>query len=1342
MTSPGDPAPGRTASPLTLTTLGPVQLVPPAGTSPLLAPGKPLALITYLALAPRRTARREHLVDLLWADLPPDKARHALRQTIWYLRQLLGAECLVAGRTGEITLEVPLTTDRDQFLAALEAGELERAVAVYQGEFLSGFAAPGGVEFEHWADVERQRLRSAFLRAAETLARRCMDQGHFREAQHLAARARDAARTSEAAWRLLLESHAAGGDQLGFTMEASALSLMLATDQREPEPATQLLLSRGRADRAEASGSSALNPALVGREREFAAIIGAWEMVTRQGGQHLHLSAPAGFGKSRLLADVHRRLRGLGGTVVALRANPGDRAIPYSYLAEMARALANLPGAVGVSPASASSLVALNPVLSARFAAQADTAAGGEALRRRSAALTELLTTISEEQPCALLLDDLHWADAASRQALRPLLDRVGDLRALVLTAARPIAESSVASDSARILALAPLTLVQAGELLASLGQLPQEAWSRRLAEDLTRATGGSPLLLLETLQLAVDRGWLGFSDGSWRCEHPVALAQALREGSALQHRVSNLDELSRRLLVILAVAGTPVSVRQLSRATTVPDRILDDALAGLEQRGLVQRSGDLALPAHDEIAAAALEVATTDSIPSVHAGIATALLEGAEVEPPDLVRAGRHLDLAGRHAELAGVFARYLLALRRRGDPRRVGEIAYEFLGEGTPAADVTRLVRRLPVWNRLSLSSGRAAVIALLCLGAGVAVLGPVARRPPPEAVLLLRDRAAADTNVHRLEIRESDWRAGTPVELGGLERERLPFRLRRWLLAREHPRQPETYDVYLRDSTGSETRLTRYRGDDYFPTWAPDGRGFTWITSKWSPEGADNYDLAYMDLPSRSERRLTSGRPAEAVSYFSPDGTRLLFYRRYDDHVPESCVMPQDASTPPQCLSIPGYLMWNAHGWIDAVQVLLSVDSAGTRLLVRYDLETGAVRVLHRYVRHVWLSPDRRWLAVTVARPREEGRTRLLVHPADDPGRAREVAGVTGVLPELLWLPQAGDQRSYLDSVRIVAPPGGVLRSDAPHRFMLSLRGADGKPVDTPTPAAWSVSDTSVLTIDSTGLARPRRPGNAMVQVTIAGWRGDARLIRVVVARDSFIFRETWDQGIAPQWIAFGEPRPSIVTAPDGRPAFLNGGDGSYTSGAYTRAHWDATDGIGVEVSASVRLSRGQGQVLTMDWVGGLDSLSLGGWDHLGGYMPLRGVLENRQCMTGYPSGEGPTGKVRFGHNAGPWERLIPVDSSLADGHLFRIRLQIFPDGRCGLALDGHPISISDFALPMDLPFALRLGYASYQGQVLHGPLEVWLGVRNDVQWDLLEPRDSMAVLSGAKRRRALP
>ena len=138
-------------APFALRTLGSAALLGADG-GVVLGPGKPLALLAYLALEPRRSATRDHLLDLLWGDLDPEKARHALRQTLWYLKQVLGADALAATR-GEVTLALPLATDVERFLAAVGAGELEPATTLYTGSFLGEFAVPGGVEFEHWADI-------------------------------------------------------------------------------------------------------------------------------------------------------------------------------------------------------------------------------------------------------------------------------------------------------------------------------------------------------------------------------------------------------------------------------------------------------------------------------------------------------------------------------------------------------------------------------------------------------------------------------------------------------------------------------------------------------------------------------------------------------------------------------------------------------------------------------------------------------------------------------------------------------------------------------------------------------------------------------------------------------------------------------------------------------------------------------------------------------------------------------------------------------------------------------------------------------------------------------------
>lgn len=139
--------------PLSLRTLGAFSLDRLTGDGardPILPPGKPLALVTYLALAPRRTASRAMLVDLLWANADPDRARQTLRQTLSQLRALLGDGCLT-GHGHDLTLAGDVATDRDAFLDAVRASDLERCVALYAGHFLADFAVPGGGGFERWA---------------------------------------------------------------------------------------------------------------------------------------------------------------------------------------------------------------------------------------------------------------------------------------------------------------------------------------------------------------------------------------------------------------------------------------------------------------------------------------------------------------------------------------------------------------------------------------------------------------------------------------------------------------------------------------------------------------------------------------------------------------------------------------------------------------------------------------------------------------------------------------------------------------------------------------------------------------------------------------------------------------------------------------------------------------------------------------------------------------------------------------------------------------------------------------------------------------------------------------
>src|SRR6266480_5044428 len=53
---------------------------------------KHLALLVYLALSPETTRARAHLVGLLWAESPDDKARRSLNEAVRRLRTALGED--------------------------------------------------------------------------------------------------------------------------------------------------------------------------------------------------------------------------------------------------------------------------------------------------------------------------------------------------------------------------------------------------------------------------------------------------------------------------------------------------------------------------------------------------------------------------------------------------------------------------------------------------------------------------------------------------------------------------------------------------------------------------------------------------------------------------------------------------------------------------------------------------------------------------------------------------------------------------------------------------------------------------------------------------------------------------------------------------------------------------------------------------------------------------------------------------------------------------------------------------------------------------------------------------
>jgi DNA-binding SARP family transcriptional activator len=1316
-----------------LVTLGGAALMAPAPgdeSALLLGPGKPLALLAYLAFSPGRAASREHLVDLLWSDVDPKAGNHTFRQTVWYLKQRLGEDAFCS-RDSNLVLAAPIESDRDEFLAAIEQGHLDRAVKLYAGDFLPGFAAPGGADFEHWADVERHRMRLMFARAAEALVRRQLSSGHARDALRLARRVRDLDPEDEGGWRLVLESVLSANDAVAGTVEADALEHLLAADERELEPATRTLLEvirQGPPPERGPSGARPLVAELVGREREFSSIIAAWDTARRGPGRHVHVTAAAGLGKTRLLSELHARLRATGSRAVFVRANAGERHVAFAFASDLAARLCTLPGAAAVSPAGADALVALNPSLSSRFlAARADRATEEEALRRRAIAVCEVIAAVADEAPIALLIDDVQWADGASRQVIQTMVERVADSRVLIVTAARPVVEGRVETRGTAAMTLDVLSPAQVAALVSSLGSLPEALWSAGFTDRLHAAAGGSPLLTLGTLQLLSERGVLMLDEQGWECPSPVALAAELGQGSALANRIARLERTQRWILLLLAAAGTPLAFETLREASGSAEDAVQADLGSMEQRGLVVRAGGDWEPGHDEIAAIALEAAGEDARRAAHEALGKALdTPGADVE--QLLRAGQHAAAAGDQDELERLFPRVVRAARRRGDRRPLSQLAVQLLGEGASTEGARRLVRHLPVHIRAGLTS-RSRVGALV--GAvTAAVLVPfviVSRTPPPfpDAVLIVAEKEPhGSVRAYRVELKREGWPPSPALDVTAIG---SPYRMsfpeiafdatpspdgRQWVFRREMADSGGN-ELFLAGPRGSIHRLTYRRGDDMTADWSPDARQVVFSTTRWNAHAWA--DLATLDLASGRARQLTGGDEVDTYATWSPDGTRIAF-SRLDDQA-------HGGTSRHACwVGVVGGEVRCSHAadrwagvlaWYDAREIVAEIDTAGERALVRLNVDTDQMHIVTvDSVAGFRVSRDGRWVAC-YCQAKGQTRGEWYVFPIDNPDRKSRIA----LGPEdasrytLQWVPN-GRPPSPLERL-VVTQPRAAIPVGTTHGLVATGYGATGGEIPLRHLTWWS-SDTAVATAnESTGVVQPRRTGSVMIHVSAGGWRGTWARLRVGEPLTRTVFGESWAGSLEAEWIPFGVPVPRLMTGPGGIRGFLNNGDGTFLSGAYSRRQFDGARGLAMEARLSTPLNTVQYQSVGIELTPQSDSAALAAWDHRTGNPPVMG----HRCGAIYPEGDGDPASVPF---SAAGHLLVPGLSWMRSGSWYTVRIQLFPDGSCGVALNGRPVWRTGAADPSDKPFRVSLWGSSLGSNMLVGPLEVWEGVRGDIDW----------------------
>jgi len=1301
---------------------------------------KALALVIYLACSPTRSASREHLIDLLWSDLETDAAKHALRQHLWHLRRRFG-DVVLTDRRNVVRLGDGLDFDRHDLLAAAEQAHCERVVELYRGEFFPDFAAPGSNEFERWSDVERARLRDVFIRCAEQLVRQWLSSGRSRDGQALARRVRDTEPMAQHGWRLLIEAHISGRDDLGAQVEADAFERHLADEEIEAEPASRALIAAARRGTSQQPAESK-GPfsELVGREAEFAWLVDAWSAAAGGRASGVHIVAPAGFGKSRLLQEFRARLASLRARVVVVRADAGSRSIPLSLASDLVIAIGELPGAGGVTPEAAATLVGLAPALASTYpAVQTSRSGPADEPHARRAAIRDLLAAVAEDRPLAVLIDDFHWSDRESASMLAGAFGALAKQRLLIVVAQRPTDAATSAFIVAKQFTLAPLSESAIAALLASIASLPAAKWCGTLPDELRRATGGSPLLVVETLQLALQRDVLVVTNGEWRCADPRALNELLRAGGAVQQRLLGLSDADRTIVSLLSMAKTALPLDVLANASHQPANDLGDRLAALERSGLVVQAQSGWQIGHDEYASAALSNLPAADARSLHAALGYALIESNDSTGRLRRLAPNQLRLGDAWDRLRLLFSATVTESARRGERRTLTGLASEFLGDEATEVDAERLVALLPLDVRVGLVTPRrkAAALTFALAAPGLAALFAftparnVAVTPDYVALIGFSDGAGGLT-LHELPMTEQALRTDSALVL--TPSTHRPIRLRSMYgnIAAPSPANPDEWlsvramtdsgitDIFLTNTRdGSVQRLTDAAADDTDPVWSPDGKSVVFASDRWSDVG--HQSLALLDLRTRQIRRLTTSDDIDIGSRWSPDGSRIAFARRHADGTQALCTVTVDASdTQCRSLSAGGAPI----GWLSDSVTLVARQADGQVALSRVNVDTGFEWTAGVLPRMPSLSADGHWMLCDCRAIGEKNPALVVIHSDDLTIRRRiAIEGRSSEPTKLLW--RESRTGKYIASV-VLEKGAGQPIVNVPYQLLTVARDKSGGPRSMPV-RTFTVSDTSIAAISEDGTLVGHRAGSVTAHVSVGGWQRDSLRLTIRNNRRETLFAERWQRELEPTWITFGEPRPIITTERTGARAFLTNGDGRFHSGAVTGADYAASNGLSLSTSISTPITFSQWQELELEMNLAVDTAAVGRWNSRAGYIwTYERVTEpNARCGFKYPSG--PEG-IRYGDSfkvhGGDYSVIDSASVAMRTGRRTRLNLQLFPDGRCGLAIDGVAIAIIGAPVPRtsSLPARARLIVMgnSYRTQVLIGPITLQEGVDTTIDW----------------------
>ncbi len=674
-------------SALEIRVLGPLEVLVD-GVPLMVDTRKALAILALLAVD-GRTYAREELAAMLWPEADDESARGALRRTLSVLRAALGDRWLQVDRASAALDRGTTWIDLAELEAASRAPDvatLRGAAELARGSFLAGFTLRDSPAFDDWRATRAVAVERAVADVLDRLAAAAESGGDISAAVEAASRRVDLDPLDEPAQRRLMALLGRAGDRGGAIRRYRACVAVLERELGVAPLAETTELYEAIRDAREApdQGPVAAVPFArptqfvppqplavttpgrlphVGRDAEVAFVLGAHRSASVDGRVAV-VTGEAGIGKSRLVEAVANAVGAAGGQSLVARAFASEAGIAYGPIIELLRlglaredAAARLERLPMATRAELERLVALPETLprDSTHTPVGWTAGDQPAARARllEAIATGLAALVAGPVPGLIAVEDLQWADDASREALVWLARRLAGRSLLLLLTLRPEDLDEMGTSFASTIEALP------GALGVTLRRLDRPDVERLVA---AAVSAGSPELGVDAL--------LAESEGL-----PLYLVEALAAGTSsaegparsvrtlLRERLATVGETATQVLSAAAVIGRSFDLHVVRGASGRSEDETITALEELVRRGIVRELEDWPGAAfdfaHAKLRDAAYESTSLARRRLLHRRTADLLrAEGGNRDDPGrLVQIAMHERAAGRDEAAAEAF-------------------------------------------------------------------------------------------------------------------------------------------------------------------------------------------------------------------------------------------------------------------------------------------------------------------------------------------------------------------------------------------------------------------------------------------------------------------------------------------------------------------------------------------------------------------------------------------------------------------------------------------------------------------------------------------------------------